>query len=89
MKSRYQEMDERFSRFMFGERRGQTDNESEENIDDLEEIFKNEPNQSASQEIPYWELMENVDRLMTTLSTFKPLVKKVTPYIEKFLAKKD
>ncbi|HWO75046.1 MAG TPA: hypothetical protein VNM69_03895 [Bacillus sp. (in: firmicutes)] len=90
-KSRYQEMDERFSRFMFGAQRNRRDSESideKEEIDEMEEIFKPESNQSSSSEIPYLELMENIDRLMTSLSTFKPLVKKVTPLLEKFLVKK-
>lgn len=87
-KNRYQEIDDRFSRFMFGERRARRENDTAEKTGEIEEIFKNNPNGSTP-DIPYWELIEKIDNIMTTLSNFKPLVQKVTPFIEKFISKKD
>ncbi|GAA0314690.1 hypothetical protein GCM10008967_01510 [Bacillus carboniphilus] len=87
----FQQMDDRFSRFMFGDRtrRGSAETKSDEEEVDVEEfeIGTDTSDYGSTSEIPYLELMEQIDRLMTSLSTFKPLLKRATPFIEKLLSK--
>ncbi|WP_066071126.1 hypothetical protein [Neobacillus soli] len=70
------EYQDRFTSFMFGGRGDYQQKEQHE-----EPIIK-QPT------INYEELMVNIDTLMESLQGFKPLFKKVYPFIEQFWKKK-
>lgn len=73
---------------MFGKRPHREENQLEDPQEDPLITEFGASKDEINSNIPYWELMEKIDQILTTLSSFKPYISKVGPFIEKFLNKK-
>ncbi|MDE3838209.1 hypothetical protein C0966_02260 [Bacillus methanolicus] len=65
-----------FKRFMFGTRRRPTESKTQENRSN-----------NAEDQIDYMLLMENIDMLLDSAKQLKPLLNKITPFINQFIKK--
>ncbi|EIJ81863.1 hypothetical protein PB1_02950 [Bacillus methanolicus PB1] len=71
-----EEEDDPFTRFMFGPRRRPSERKTQNNH-----------SKNTVDQIDYMLLMENIDMLLDSAKQLKPLLNKITPFINQFIKK--